>query len=117
MLFDRNKFCRASTIDTNTACEAGIIRRADRDHLSVSTQQCRVLYSFGVTLSTRGTSTRSNFHEIHTEWMETGRSHAGIILAQQKRYSTGEQIRRLMRLIGLLTEDAMRNREEFLGCW
>ena len=42
---------------------------------------------------------------------------AGIILAQQKRYSTGEQIRRLVRLIGSLTDEAMKNREEFLGRW
>ena len=45
------------------------------------------------------------------------RFHAGIILAQQKRCSTGEQIRRLLRLIGTLTDDKMRNREEFLGRW
>ena len=38
-------------------------------------------------------------------------------LAQQKRYSTGEQIRRLVRLIGSLTDEAMKNREEFLGRW
>ena len=47
----------------------------------------------------------------------TGRGHAGIILAQQKRYSTGEQIRRLVRLIGSLTDEAMKDREEFLGRW
>jgi hypothetical protein len=49
--------------------------------------------------------------------MATGRDHAGIILAQQQRYSTGEQIRRLLRLIGSFTDEAMRNREEFLGRW
>src|SRR6266851_1817877 len=64
----------------------------------------RALYSFNV----------GDYHEIHREWTATGRGHAGIILAQQKRYSTGEQIRRLLRLIGSLTDDEMRNREEFL---
>ena len=53
-----------------------------------------------------------DYHEIHTA--ATGRVHAGIILAHQKCYSTGEQIRRLLRLIGSLTDDEMRNREEFL---
>jgi len=51
------------------------------------------------------------------EWMATGRVHGGIILAQQKRYSIGEQIRRLVRLISSLTGEAIRNREEFLSQW
>jgi hypothetical protein len=55
--------------------------------------------------------------QIHAEWTSTGRCHAGIMLAQQKRYSTGEQIRKLARLIGSLTDEAMKNREEFLGRW
>jgi len=66
-----------------------------------------LFYSFNV----------GDFHEIHTDWMANGRGHAGIILAQQKRYSTGEQIRRLLRLTGSLMGEAMKNREELLGRW
>jgi len=84
-----------------------MIRQKDEAHLSLATNQGRALYSFNV----------GDFHEIHTKWTTIGRDHAGIILAQQQRYSTGEQIRRLIRLIGSLTNDAMRNREEFLGRW
>ena len=95
---------RSRGIDLVTAAEAGMIRRKDEEHLGLATIQGRALYSFNV----------GDYHEIHTEWTATGRVHAGIILAQQKRYSTGEQIRRLLRLIGSLTDDEMRNREEFL---
>ena len=42
----------------------------------------------------------ADFHEIHTKWVANSRIHAGIILAQQKRYSVGEQLRRLVHLIG-----------------
>jgi len=84
-----------------------MIRRKDQEHLSVASAQGRTLYSFNV----------GDYHEIHTEWIAAGRDHSGIILAQQKRYSSGEQIRRLLRLIGSLTGEAMRNREEFLGRW
>jgi hypothetical protein len=98
---------RSRGIDVVTAADAGMIRRKDVEHLSLATLQGRALYSFNV----------RDYHEIHTEWAATGRRHAGIILAQQKRYSTGEQIRRLLRLIGTLTDDEMRNREEFLGRW
>jgi hypothetical protein len=98
---------RSRGIDVMTAADAGMVRRKDEEHLSLATGQGRALYSFNV----------GDYHAIHTEWMATGHSHAGIILAQQKRYSLGEQIRRLLRLIGSLTDDEMRNREEFLGRW
>ncbi len=98
---------RSRAIDVLTAADAGMIRRKDEDHLSLATVQGRALYSFNV----------ADFHEIHTDWMATGRVHCGIILAQQKRYSIGQQIRRLARLVGSLTEEAMKNREEFLSRW
>ena len=98
---------RSRGIDVVTAADTGMIRRKDEEHLGLATIQGRALYSFNV----------RDYHEIHAEWMATGRFHAGIVLAQQKRYSTGEQIRRLVRLIGTLTDDDMRNREEFLGRW
>jgi Domain of unknown function (DUF5615) len=98
---------RSRGIDVITAADAGMIRRKDEEHLSFASIQGRALYSFNV----------GDFHQIHTEWTSSGRRHAGIILAQQKRYSTGEQIRRLVRLIGSLTDEAMKNREEFLGRW
>ena len=49
--------------------------------------------------------------------MRAGKSHAGIILAVQQRYSVGEQMRRLLRLISALTTEEMRNRIEFLSAW
>ena len=98
---------RSRGIDLLTALDAGMIRRADEEHLSLATARGRVLYSFNV----------ADFHEIHTAWTAQGRPHSGTILAQQKRYSIGEQIRRLVHLIGSLTAEAMRNREEFLSRW
>ena len=96
---------RSRGIDVLTAAEAGMIRQADEEHLSFATKEGRALYSFNV----------ADFHEIHTQWTAAGRSHCGIILCQQKRYSTGDQIRQLLRLIGSLTDEAMKGREEYLG--
>lgn len=98
---------RSRGVDVVTAGDAGMIRREDEDHLTWAADQGRALYSFNV----------RDFHEIHTEWMIRGRNHCGIVLAQQRRYATGEQIRRLLRLMGGVTAEAMRNREEFLGRW
>ena len=80
---------RSRGIDILTGADAGMIRRQDEEHLSLATVQGRALYSFNV----------GDYHEIHTDW------------------TTGEQIRRLLRLIGSLTDVEMRNREEFLGRW
>ena len=98
---------RSRGIDVITAADAGMIRRKDEEHLNFATAQGRELYSFNV----------GDFCEIHTAWITSGRDHGGIVLAQQRRYSTGEQIRRLLRLIGSLSSESMRNRAEFLGRW
>jgi hypothetical protein len=98
---------RSRGIDVVTASDSGMIRRRDEDHLALASVQGRVLYSFNL----------ADYHEIHTEWTATGRDHAGIILARQKRYSVGEQIRRLVHLIGSVNGAAIRNRIEFLSRW
>jgi len=98
---------RSRDIDVVTDADAGMIRRNDEEHLSLAAVQGRALYSFNV----------RDYHQIHTGWIAAGRSHTGIILAQQKRYSIRDQIRRLVRLMGLLTGEAMRDRVEFLGRW
>ena len=63
-----------------------MIRRKDEEHLHFATAQNRALYSFNV----------GDFYEIHTAWTTSGREHRGIVLTQQRRYSTGEQIRRFL---------------------
>ena len=98
---------RSRGIDVLTATDAGMIRRKDEDHLVFATAQSRVLYSFNI----------SDFHKIHRDWSESGRVHPGIVLTQQRKYSVGEQIRRLVHLIGSVTGEAMRSREEFLSRW
>ncbi|HEY6347761.1 MAG TPA: DUF5615 family PIN-like protein [Bryobacteraceae bacterium] len=86
---------------------AWTLRRGDGDQLAFATGEGRALYSFN----------KRDFLRIHTEWSSTGRDHAGVILAKQKRYSPREQIRRLSRLVETLSAEDMQNRVEFLsGC-
>ncbi|MBW3541675.1 MAG: hypothetical protein KY476_15510 [Planctomycetes bacterium] len=54
---------------------------------------------------------------LHTDWLNSGRSHAGIVLAPQQTYSIGEHVRRLLRLRAGRTTDEMRDRVEFLSAW
>ena len=70
---------RSRGVDILTAAEAGMLERDDEDQLAFPATQLRVLFSFNT----------GHFLRIHTEWCSTGRDHAGIIVAPQKRYSSG----------------------------
>ena len=89
-----------------TAREASMVEKTDEEQLRCAAQQGRVLYSFN----------RGHFYGLHTAWLREGRSHSGLILSKQN-LSVGEQMRRLLRLIGRLKAQDMINRVEFLGSW
>jgi uncharacterized protein with PIN domain len=104
---DLARALRGRGVDVITVLATGMSEVADEDQLKWATTQGRVLYSFNV----------GDFYHLHTVWLSQGKSHAGIILAPQQRYSVGEQMRRLLRLIAELSAEEMRDRVEFLGAW
>lgn len=84
-----------------------MIARPDEDHLRYAAREKRALYSFNVV----------DFCRLHNHTLGQGQEHAGIVLAQQQRYSVGEQLRRLLTLIGNRSVEEMHNRVEFLSSW
>lgn len=98
---------RARGVDVLTALDAGMIERSDEEHLEYATKEGRVLYSFNV----------GDFYRLHQEYLARGKSHAGIILARQQRYTAGEQMRRLLKLIATKSAEKMKNQVEFLSTW
>jgi len=98
---------RARGMTVITAADAGLMRKSDDEHLAYATEHGCVLYTFNV----------SDFYRLHAEWIDTGREHAGMILAPQQRYSVGEQLRRILRIRASASAHSMRNRVEFLGNW
>ena len=98
---------RARHVEVITAIEAGMIERADRDHLVYATNNDCVLYTFNV----------GDFFALHMMFLNEDRSHAGMILARQQHYSIGEQARRVLKLISSQSAEDMRNRVEFLSSW
>ena len=98
---------RSRNVDATTALESGMIERDDEAHLSFAASQGRVLYSFNV----------GDFYRLHTLLLTEGRSHAGIILAQNNRYSVGDQARRVLKLIASRSAEEMIDRVEFLSSW
>ncbi len=98
---------RARNVDVVSSLEARMIERKDEEHLEYATTYSRVLYSFNV----------GDFCRLHTQYLSEGKSHAGIILAPQQRYSVGDQMRGLLKLIGAKSMEEMQNQLEFLGPW
>jgi hypothetical protein len=97
----------ARGIDVANAVDAGLSGLTDAAHLEFAAEAGRVLYSFNV----------RDFHRLHGEWLDRGKSHAGLVLVPQQVYSIGEQLRRLLKLSSTVSADEMRDRVEFLGSW
>ncbi len=98
---------RARGIDITTALEQGMTEHSDADHLDYATTQGRVLYTCNV----------ADFYRLHTSYLTQGKTHAGIILARQQRYSVGEQMRRLLKLAATRSAEEMKDNVEFLQAW
>lgn len=98
---------RARTVDVLTALDAQMINREDEAHLINASSSERAVYTYNA----------ADFSDLHQRWISDGRSHAGIIIGAQQRYRSGEELRRLMRLISSVSAEQMRDRLEFLSSW
>ncbi|MBX3054895.1 MAG: DUF5615 family PIN-like protein [Anaerolineae bacterium] len=98
---------RARGVDVTTALDEEMIEQPDLFHLQYASEQGRVLYSFNV----------GDFFNLHTLYLQEGKSHPGMILCPQQTYSVGEQMRRLLKLIATKSAHDMQNTVEFLGKW
>jgi hypothetical protein len=97
---------RNRAADVISTVEAGQLSHSDADQLEWAFTNRRVIYSFNV----------KDFYRLHTECLEQGRSHAGIILGKQD-YAIGEQLRGLLQLMAAKSAEEMKNQVEFLGAW
>jgi len=98
---------RARNVDVLTAAEANMINREDGDHLAAAS-------ALGRTLFTHNTA---DYCALHRQWIQRKRTHSGIIVAPQQRFSVGEEMRRIMRLISQRTSEEMLCRLEFISSW
>ncbi|MEX1026992.1 MAG: DUF5615 family PIN-like protein [Candidatus Paceibacterota bacterium] len=98
---------RARGIDATTALEVGMADSSDEEQLEFARADGRVLFSFNI----------SDFQRIHTRYLSQGKTHSGIILAAQQRYSVGERIGRLQKVVTTISAEDMQSRLEFLSDW
>ena len=98
---------RARNVDVVTVYEAGMTERQDSEQLEYASLHGRVIYS----------SNMGDFYQLHTEYLTAGKSHSGILLVPQQRYSIGSQMRGILKVIAAKSDDGMQNQVEFLGRW
>ena len=98
---------RNSGVDVITTSEANRLSFSDEEQLIWATEQGRVVYSFN----------RRDFSRLHNICIAEERSHPGIILAQQQRYSVGAQLRGLLNLIAAKSAEEMIDQLEYLGTY
>ena len=98
---------RLRNLDLDTALEAGMVHASDDQQLAYAADAGRVLYSFNI----------RDFMILYGDYQVGGKHHAGIILAPQQRYSIGEQMRRLLKIVAEKSAEDMRDNVEFLSAW
>jgi hypothetical protein len=98
---------QARGMNVANAVDAGQVGTSDVAQLEYATAEERVLFTYNI----------GDFFSLHTSLLQDGRSHAGLILAPQQRYSVGEQVRRILRMSGERSAEDMQGRAEFLSGW
>ena len=98
---------RARNVDVLTAAEANMINRQDDDHLAAASALGRTLF----------THQHCRLLRFASAVDRRKRTHSGILVAPQQRYSVGEEMRRIMRLVRQRTAEEMLCRLEFISGW
>lgn len=101
------KALRLRDVDVRTASDDRMRGITDLEQLQWSTQRGRVLYSFNV----------ADFYALHADFLRREEQHAGIVLAQQQRYTIGDQLRSVLKLMAALSAEEMVNQLIFLSAW
>ncbi|MGB5710882.1 MAG: DUF5615 family PIN-like protein [Waterburya sp.] len=94
-----------AAVDVTTTASENRLGFSDESQLIWAAKQGRVIYTFNV----------QDFCQLHSIFLTEKRNHAGIILGTQQRYSIGQQLRGILRLIATKSAEEMINQLEFLG--
>lgn len=106
----RNSFVvglRRLNFDVVTTAEAGNLGLADSEQLIWSTKHYRTIYTFNV----------KDYCRLHKIYMRDNKNHSGIIVVPRQRYSVGEQLKGLQKLIASISLEEVQNQLLFLGTY
>ena len=96
---------RRAGFDAVSTPESGQMRQSDESQLEWAELQGRAIVTFNV----------AHFAALHSKWIGSGRSHAGIVVSSQR--PLGDLIHRLLHLGSTLDSEKMRDRIEYLSDW
>jgi hypothetical protein len=94
-------------VDVITTLGVNRLSFSDEEQLIWARSQGRVLYSSNI----------RDFYSLHTVFLTQEQPHSGMILVQQQRYSIGELMRRILRLVAAKSAEEMENQVEFISTW
>lgn len=94
-------------LDVMTVVKADMRGATDEGQLIWSTKNKRIIYSFNI----------GDFCRLHRDYMAQQKTHMGIVLAPQRRYSIGQQVRGLLKLVATRSAEEMINQLVFLNSY
>ncbi len=94
-------------VDVITTLGVNRLSFSDEEQLIWAKSQGRVLYSSNI----------RDFYSLHTAFLTQEQPHSGRILVQQQRYSIGELMRGILRLVAAKSAEEMENQVEFISTW
>jgi hypothetical protein len=114
LFFDEDAMARAVAhnlrqrgVDVTTVLEENRLGFSDDEQLEFATAEDRVICTCNL----------RDFLTLHAEYLAHGKTHSGIILIHQQRFTIGEQVLRLLRLMQARSAESMQNHIEFLSNW
>ncbi|ADZ31542.1 DUF5615 family PIN-like protein [Planktothrix phage PaV-LD] len=96
---------RSADLDVVTVADVNRLGYSDEDQLFWAIEQGRIIYSFNI----------GDFCHLHRDFMVQEISHAGIILVPQQKYSIGQQVQGLLKLVSQYSAEDMINQLLFLS--
>jgi len=90
---------RQQNFGVTTTPEAARLSESDERQLEFATEKGWILVSHNI----------KDFAELHSVWISQSRSHGGLILIQQDKFSIGEQVRRIQKALAQKEENGMSN--------
>ena len=94
-------------LDVSSSRELALLQCSDEEQLAWASEQGRAIYTYNA----------SDFCRLHSELLQHGHHHAGIIIGDQQVLSIGEVTRRLLRINEARSVADMCDQLEFLSNW
>jgi hypothetical protein len=95
---------RQAGYDVLTTLEAAARTSSDESQLNYAAGEGRAVYTLNV----------RDFSRLHSEFLASGRHHAGIIVIPRQRYGVAEKLRRLLTFLQNATAEGLEDQITFL---